>query len=43
MTQVHRSPYMVKISPSILSADFASLGEDVQAVERGGADYIHVD
>ncbi|MCA1796464.1 MAG: ribulose-phosphate 3-epimerase [Geobacteraceae bacterium] len=34
---------MVKISPSILSADFASLGEDVQAVERGGADYIHVD
>lgn len=34
---------MVKISPSILSADFARLGEEVQAVERGGADYIHID
>lgn len=34
---------MVKISPSILSADFARLGEDIQAVEQGGADYIHVD
>jgi ribulose-phosphate 3-epimerase len=34
---------MVKISPSILSADFARLGEEVQAVEQGGADYIHVD
>ncbi|MFT8320922.1 MAG: ribulose-phosphate 3-epimerase [Bacillus sp. (in: firmicutes)] len=34
---------MVKIAPSILSADFAKLGEDIQDVERGGADYIHVD
>lgn len=34
---------MVKISPSILSADFARLGDDIQAVEQGGADYIHVD
>jgi len=34
---------MAKISPSILSADFARLGEEVQAVEQGGADYIHVD
>jgi ribulose-phosphate 3-epimerase len=34
---------MIKISPSILSADFARLGEEVQAVEQGGADYIHVD
>lgn len=34
---------MVKISPSILSADFARLGEEVQAVEQAGADYIHVD
>ena len=34
---------MVKISPSILSADFARLGEEVQAVEQSGADYIHVD
>jgi ribulose-phosphate 3-epimerase len=33
----------VQIAPSILSADFASLGEAVSAVERGGADLIHVD
>jgi ribulose-phosphate 3-epimerase len=32
-----------KISPSILSADFNRLGEEVKAVEKGGADYIHVD
>jgi len=32
-----------KISPSILSADFSRLGEEVQAVEKAGADYIHVD
>ncbi|WP_078595519.1 ribulose-phosphate 3-epimerase [Evansella clarkii] len=34
---------MVKIAPSILSADFARLGEEVSDVEKGGADYIHVD
>jgi ribulose-phosphate 3-epimerase len=34
---------MIKIAPSILSADFARLGEEVQAVARAGADYIHVD
>lgn len=34
---------MIKIAPSILSADFATLGEDVKDVELGGADYIHVD
>jgi ribulose-phosphate 3-epimerase len=34
---------MIKIAPSILSADFARLGEDVQAVDRAGADYIHID
>lgn len=34
---------MVKIAPSILSADFSRLGEDIKDVERGGADYIHVD
>ncbi|PIR31780.1 MAG: ribulose-phosphate 3-epimerase [Alphaproteobacteria bacterium CG11_big_fil_rev_8_21_14_0_20_44_7] len=33
----------IKISPSILSADFARLGEEVQAVDKAGADYIHVD
>ncbi|WP_071461172.1 ribulose-phosphate 3-epimerase [Bacillus massilinigeriensis] len=34
---------MVKIAPSILSADFSRLGEEIQDVERGGADLIHVD
>ncbi|HXH07301.1 MAG TPA: ribulose-phosphate 3-epimerase [Vicinamibacterales bacterium] len=33
----------VRIAPSILAADFAALGEAVRAVERGGADLIHVD
>jgi len=33
----------VRIAPSILSADFAQLGEDVRAVTAAGADYIHVD
>lgn len=32
-----------RIAPSVLSADFAALGEAVTAVERGGADLIHVD
>jgi ribulose-phosphate 3-epimerase len=34
---------MKKIAPSILSADFSRLGEEVRAVESAGADYIHVD
>lgn len=34
---------MVKIAPSILSADFARLGEEIKDVENGGAEYIHVD
>ncbi|MEO7221323.1 MAG: ribulose-phosphate 3-epimerase [Devosia sp.] len=33
----------IRIAPSILSADFARLGEEVAAVEAAGADYIHVD
>ena len=33
----------VKLAPSILSADFAHLGEQVAEAERGGADRIHVD
>jgi ribulose-phosphate 3-epimerase len=33
----------VRIAPSILSADFAALGEAVRAAERGGADLVHVD
>ncbi|WP_404452549.1 ribulose-phosphate 3-epimerase [Virgibacillus necropolis] len=34
---------MIKIAPSILSADFSKLGQEIQDVEKGGADYIHVD
>jgi ribulose-phosphate 3-epimerase len=34
---------MGKIAPSILSADFARLGEEVKSVEQAGADYIHID
>jgi ribulose-phosphate 3-epimerase len=33
----------VKLAPSILSADFAHLGDAVQAVEQAGADWVHVD
>ncbi|HKB00506.1 MAG TPA: ribulose-phosphate 3-epimerase, partial [Methyloceanibacter sp.] len=31
------------IAPSILSADFAKLGEEVKAIDRAGCDWIHVD
>src|ERR1700752_3850248 len=31
------------IAPSILSADFATLGEEVKAIDRAGCDWIHVD
>ncbi|MDY6848786.1 MAG: ribulose-phosphate 3-epimerase [Thermodesulfobacteriota bacterium] len=34
---------MIKIAPSILSADFARLGEEIKAIEEAGADYVHVD
>ena len=34
---------MVKIAPSILSADFSKLGTEIEAVEAAGADWIHVD
>lgn len=33
----------LKIAPSILSADFARLGEEVRAISTAGADYVHVD
>jgi len=33
----------IKISPSILSADFSQLGEEIKRLEEAGADYIHVD
>ena len=34
---------MIKIAPSILSSDFSKLGEEVKSVEKGGADFIHLD
>lgn len=33
----------IRIAPSILSADFSRLGEEVQAIDNAGADYIHID
>jgi ribulose-phosphate 3-epimerase len=36
-------PQSVRIAPSILSADFARLGEEVRAIDAAGADYIHID
>ncbi len=40
---LRESPGRLLIAPSILSADFAALGRDIAAAERGGADLIHVD
>lgn len=34
---------MIKLSPSILSADFSKLGEDILAIEKFGADWVHID
>ena len=34
---------MIKIAPSILSADFSCLGEEIRRAEAAGADYIHID
>jgi ribulose-phosphate 3-epimerase len=42
MNQTRRVPEVL-ISPSILSADFSRLGEEVAALEQGGADWAHVD
>lgn len=33
----------IKIAPSILSADFSRLGEEIEAIDRAGADYVHID
>lgn len=33
----------IKIAPSILSADFSKLGEEISAIDKAGADYIHID
>lgn len=38
-----KSPKPIIISPSILSADFSKLGEEIKAVDAAGADWIHVD
>ncbi len=34
---------MIKIAPSLLSADFANLREEIKKIENGGADYLHLD
>ncbi|NMA50187.1 MAG: ribulose-phosphate 3-epimerase, partial [Tissierellia bacterium] len=34
---------MIKIAPSLLSSDFSKLGEEIKSVEKGGADFIHLD
>ncbi len=34
---------MTKIAPSILSADFCTLGDDIRQIEAGSADYVHID
>ena len=39
----HAGTASIIIAPSILSADFARLGEEVRAVDLAGADWIHVD
>ncbi|MEX1330762.1 MAG: ribulose-phosphate 3-epimerase, partial [Desulfobacterales bacterium] len=31
------------MSPSVLSADFSCLGDEIRALEKAGADYIHMD
>lgn len=41
MVESPRPP--VRVAPSILSADFARLGEDIRAIDEAGADWIHVD
>ena len=40
---MNRSANMIKIAPSILSADFTNLGKQLRLVERGGADWLHLD
>jgi ribulose-phosphate 3-epimerase len=43
LTQKSEIFYMKRIAPSILSADFAGLGDEIKAVEAAGADWIHAD
>jgi ribulose-phosphate 3-epimerase len=41
--EVYMSERVIKLSPSILSADFSRLGEEVEIIDKAGADYIHID
>src|SRR5262249_27248592 len=41
--RVHCETTMIRIAPSILSADFGRLAEEVRAITDAGADYVHVD
>ena len=41
MTTTQKKP--IVISPSILSADFSRLGDEVRAIDKAGADWIHID
>ena len=34
---------MYKLAPSILSADFSKLGEEIATIEQAGAEYVHID
>lgn len=34
---------MIHVSPSILSADFSKLGEEIKALQKAGADWLHID
>ena len=42
-TDIAMKTRTIRLAPSILSADFARLGEEVRAIEAGGADLVHVD
>jgi len=43
MTQTNYAPNAIRLAPSLLSADFARLGEEVRAIEAAGADLVHFD
>lgn len=38
-----KEEHVIQLAPSVLAADFLKIGEEVKAVEEGGADYIHLD
>jgi ribulose-phosphate 3-epimerase len=42
-TREEVSVIMIQIAPSILSADFSCLGEEIRKIEQGGADWVHID